>query len=42
MAMIVVGQALFSTLSTTLATESKTLSHFVVIKTLLKVLTIKL
>ena len=42
MAMIVVGLALFMTLSTQSVAESETQPNFVVIKTLLKVLTIKL
>ena len=42
MAMTVVGLALFSTLSTHSVAESETQPHFVVIKTLLKVLAIKL
>ena len=42
MAMIVVVLALFSTLSTHSVAESETQPHFVVIKALLKVLTIKL
>ena len=42
MVIIVVGLVLFSTLKTHSAAELETLPHFVVIKAVLKVLTIKL